>query len=88
MGSYKLDPLHYYTAPGLSWDALLKYTNINLKLLTDIDMHMFIEKGMCGGISMVSKKQKPIILILRIVTQRKTTTTSCTMMQTISMAGR
>ena len=56
MGSYKLDPLHYYTAPGLSWDALLKHTGINLELLTDLDMHMFIEKGMRGGISMVSKR--------------------------------
>ena len=27
MNAYKLDPLHYYTTPGLSWDALLKYTN-------------------------------------------------------------
>ena len=54
MDAYKLDPLHYYTAPGLSWDALLKHTQINLELLTDIDMHLFIEKGMRGGISMVS----------------------------------
>ena len=44
MDAYKLDPLHYYTAPGLSWDALLKHTQINLELLTDIDMHLFIEK--------------------------------------------
>ena len=56
MKAYKLDPLHYYTAPGLSWDALLKYTKIELELLTDIDMHLFIEKGMRGGISMVSKR--------------------------------
>ena len=56
MNNYKLDPLHYYTAPGLSWDALLKYTEIDLELLTDIDMHLFIEKGMRGGISMVSKR--------------------------------
>ena len=56
MDSYKLDPLHYYTAPGLSWDALLKHTNIDLELLTDLDMHLFIEKGMRGGISMVSKR--------------------------------
>ena len=56
MNAYKLDPLHYYTAPGLSWDALLKLTKINLELLTDIDQHLFIEKGMCGGISMVSKR--------------------------------
>ena len=54
MQSYKLDPLHYFTAPGLSWDALIKYTKIDLELLTDLDMHMFIEKGMQGGISMVS----------------------------------
>ena len=56
MKSYKLDPLHYYTSPGLSWDALLKYTKIDLELLTDMDMHLFIEKGMRGGISMVSKR--------------------------------
>ena len=56
MRAYKLDSLHYYTAPGLSWDALLKYTNINLELSTDIDMHLFIAKGMHGSISMVSKR--------------------------------
>ena len=40
MDAYKLDPLHYYTAPGLSWDTLLKHTQINLDLLTDIVMHL------------------------------------------------
>ena len=48
---YGLDPAHYYTSPGLSWDALLKYTNIKLELLTDCNMHLFIETGMRGGIS-------------------------------------
>ena len=56
MDSYKLDPLHYYTAPGLTWDALLKHTKIDLELLTDKGMHLFIEKGMHVGISMVSKR--------------------------------
>ena len=56
MNTYKLDPLNYYTAPGLSWDALLKYTSIELELLTDYDQHLFIEKGMRGGISMTSKR--------------------------------
>ena len=53
---YKFDPAHYYSSPGMSWDALLKKTGIELELLTDYDQHLFIEKGMRGGISMVSKR--------------------------------
>ena len=53
---YGLDPAHYYTSPGLSWDALLKKTGVGLELLTDYDQHLFIEKGMRGGISMASKR--------------------------------
>jgi len=55
MGRYGLDPAHYYTAPGLSWDALLKKTGLELELLTDLDMHLFIKKGMRDGISIASK---------------------------------
>ena len=51
-----LDPAHYYTSPGLSLDALLKKTGVELELLTDYDQHLFIERGMRGGISMVSKR--------------------------------
>ena len=50
MEYYKLDPCHYFTSPGLSWDAMLKMTNIKLELMTDIDMFQFIEKDMRGGI--------------------------------------
>lgn len=40
--NYKLDPAHYFTAPGLSWDAMLRMTGVKLELLTDIDMlHFF-----------------------------------------------
>ena len=49
MQYYKLDPCHYFTSPGLSWDAMLKMTNIKLELMTDIDKFQFIEKGMRGG---------------------------------------
>lgn len=56
MNYYKLDPVHYITAPGMAWDALLKKTKVQLELLTDIDMHLFVEKGLRGGISMVSKR--------------------------------
>ena len=54
---YGLDPAHYLTTPGYSWDALLKMTKIKLELLTDYDMHMFIEQGMRGGISTVGGKR-------------------------------
>ena len=53
---YKLDPCHYFTSPGLSWDAMLKMTNIKLELMTDIDMFQFIEKGMRGGTSYISNR--------------------------------
>ena len=53
---YKLDPCHYFTSPGLSWDAMLKMTDIKLELMTDIDMFEFIEKGMRGGISYIANR--------------------------------
>ena len=46
---YELDPAHYYTAPGLSWDAALKLTKVNLELLDDIEMHLMVEKGNCNN---------------------------------------
>ena len=56
MEKYGLDPAQYKTAPALSWDALLKKTGVELELLTDIDMHLFVESGMRGGISQASKR--------------------------------
>ena len=53
---YGLDLAHYYTSPGLAWDALLKKTGVELELLTDYDQHLFIEKGMHGGVCMTSKR--------------------------------
>jgi hypothetical protein len=54
--TYGLDPCHYITSPGLSWDAGLKMTNITLELLTDVDQYIFIEKSIRGGISMISNR--------------------------------
>lgn len=53
---YKIDPCHTYTAPGLAWQACLRMSHVRLELLTDIDMHLFIEKGIRGGIAMISNR--------------------------------
>ena len=53
---YDLDPCHYFSSSGLAWDAMLKMTGLELKLIDDIDMHLFIEKGMPGGISYIAKR--------------------------------
>ena len=53
---YGLDPGHYFTAPGLSWDACLKITGIELELLTDPDMLLMFERCIRGGISMISNR--------------------------------
>jgi hypothetical protein len=54
--NYNLDCTYYYTAPSLSWDSMLKKTKINLELLTDIDMVNFVESGIRGGLSQISKR--------------------------------
>ena len=56
MQYYKLDSCHYLTSLGLSWDAMLKMTNMKLELRTDVDMFQFIEKGMHGGVSYIANR--------------------------------
>jgi hypothetical protein len=58
---YSLDPNYYYTAPGLSWDAMLKHCKENdkdfcLELITDPDMYLMFESGIRGGLSQISKR--------------------------------
>ena len=53
---YGLYPCHYFSSSGLSWDAVLKVTKIELELISDIDIHLFIEKGMRGGICCIAKR--------------------------------
>ena len=53
---YFIYTCHYFSSPGLSWDAMLKMTGIELDLISDIYMHLFIEKGMRGSISYIAKR--------------------------------
>ncbi|KYN07670.1 PREDICTED: uncharacterized protein LOC108779646 [Cyphomyrmex costatus] len=54
VASYDLDPAHYYTLPGFTWDAMLKHTRVKFELLTDVDMVTLIERGIRGGLSQCS----------------------------------
>ena len=56
MKCYNLDPSHYFSFLGFSWDACLRYTKIELELKTNIDQYLLVEKGIRGGISIVSNR--------------------------------
>ena len=58
--TYGLDPMHYHTAPGLTWDAGLKYTGVTLELITDEEKFLFIEAGIRGGISVISHRHEKV----------------------------
>ena len=54
MEIYELDPAHFFSAPGLAWQACLKKTKVELEILTDNDMLLMVEKGIHGGMCQVS----------------------------------
>ncbi|KAL4153327.1 hypothetical protein QTP88_001160 [Uroleucon formosanum] len=56
MRAYNLDAAHYFTAPGLSFDAMLKFTGQKLQLLDDYDMLLMFENGLRGGLVQASKR--------------------------------
>ena len=41
---YGLDPCHYFSSPGLSWDTILKMTGVKLEKISGIDKYLFIKK--------------------------------------------
>jgi len=56
MATYHLDPAHYYTSPGFSFDCMLKLTKVRLELLVDFEKILFIESGTRGGLVQASKR--------------------------------
>ena len=51
MEHYKIDPAHFCTAPALSWHACLKHTGVKLDIIGDVDMNLFIDSALMGGVS-------------------------------------
>jgi hypothetical protein len=56
MESFDLDPAQYFTLAGMCWSACLKMTNVQLELLTDIDQYQMIERGIRGGVAMMTTR--------------------------------
>ena len=56
MKFYGLDPCHYFSSPELSWDEMLKVTEIELEKISDIEKCLFIEKGLRARISYIAKR--------------------------------
>ena len=54
--NYALDPCHYFSSSELNWETIFKMIEIKLDLISDIDMYLFIEKKMRGGISSITKR--------------------------------
>ena len=46
----------YFSSPGLNWDGMLKMTGMRLEKNLDIDMYLFIERGLKGEVSYIAKR--------------------------------
>lgn len=55
--AYRLDPAHYLSAPSFSWDAMLKFTSVEIELMADLSMLRFVKKGIRGGLCQVSTRK-------------------------------
>ena len=53
---YDLDTWHYFSAPGLSQDAMLKMIGITLEKISDPDKYMSFEQGLRSGVSYINKR--------------------------------
>ena len=53
---YAIDPIHTWSAPGLSYLIGLKMTGAKVELITDSTQYCHFEAGLRGGQSFISKK--------------------------------
>ena len=65
--NYGLGPAHFISSPGLSWDSMLRMTGIQLEKINNIDIHLFLEKGMRVGVSYISKRYSKNCEIIEII---------------------
>ena len=54
--TYKVDPAYFLAAPGLTWQTFFKNTEVELELLTDLDILLMIEEGIRSQITQSSHR--------------------------------
>ena len=51
--AFGLDPMHYYSLSGFSFDCALRRTETKLELYTCLDMHQMTELSIRGGLALI-----------------------------------
>jgi len=71
MKEHNLDCLHFLTLPSLAWTSALKFTCVELDLITDPDAYLMIENNMRGGIATIPHRHaavnNPLLLNTRVI---------------------
>ena len=55
INSFELDPTHHLSTPAYSWDAMLKFADVHLKLISKTEKYQFLESTIRGDISVIWK---------------------------------
>ena len=56
MTNYGLDPSHFLTLPSFAFAAMLKQTGVELELISNHEMELFISSSIRGGVSTVTHR--------------------------------
>lgn len=62
---FELDPSHYLSLPGLSYDCMLRFTKSEIELISDMETYSFVKRSLRGGVSMIphrwAKANNPLL---------------------------
>ena len=86
---YRLDLCHYFSSPGMSWEAMLKMTGIKLEKILEINIYLFVEKGLRGGFfTLLRDTVKQITNTWKSMIQQNRQNTYHTLIWIICMVGK
>ena len=56
MSKFGLDMAHYISLPQYAFQCMLRYTRVDIGLVSDVDMFLFLQQGIRGGVSYCSTR--------------------------------